>query len=83
VAPLPVSLTLYVRSGCHLCEEMQLALDELKSGWEYELEVIDILGKPDLEARYGTRIPVLCAAEQELCYYFLDESALQQYFDGI
>ena len=76
-------LTLYVRSGCHLCDEMQHGLAALQSRWGFELRVIDILNQPHLEARYGTRIPVLCAPGQELCYYFLDESAVQQYFDGI
>jgi hypothetical protein len=59
-------------------------LEELASSrlqGEFELEVVDILGRPELEPRYGGLIPVLCTdGDEEICHYFLDESALAQYF---
>jgi hypothetical protein len=49
--------------------------------WQFELEVVDILGRPELEIRYGSRVPVLCAAgDEEICHYFLDDTALAEYF---
>ena len=80
---MSLCLTVFVRSGCHLCDDMLVALDEYRSGQDFDLEVIDILGKAELEARYGSRIPVLKAGDEEVCYYFLDETALQQYFGNI
>jgi len=77
-------LTVFVRSGCHLCEQMLQELQRLRSedalGRDFQLEVVDILGSESLEAEYGTRIPVLSGERGEICYYFLDETALRQYF---
>ncbi len=75
-------LTVFVRSGCHLCEEMLAELAGLRAKRAFELEVVDILGRPGLEQEYGTRIPVLKAGETEICYYFLDRDALARYFDN-
>ena len=74
-------LTVYVRSGCHLCDAMLAELDTSPQQREYELEVVDILARPELEYRYGSLIPVLCAeGDVEICHYFLDDTALAQYF---
>ena len=48
-------LTLYVRSGCHLCDEALGMLDSLQLG----AQEVDIAAQSSLEDRYGTRIPVL------------------------
>ena len=52
--PRPV---LYVREGCHLCEDAGVLLDEMlgPDGWE----AIDIASQDDLLVRYAHRIPVL------------------------
>jgi len=52
--PRPV---LYVREGCHLCEDAGVLLDEMlgPDGWE----AIDIASDDDLLVRYAHRIPVL------------------------
>jgi hypothetical protein len=49
--------TLYVRAGCHLCEEAAVLLDDMlgTDGWD----AIDIETDDDLLVRYGHRIPVL------------------------
>jgi len=74
-------LTVYVRSGCHLCDAMLEELSSSRQQGKFELEVVDILGRPELESRYGSRIPVLCAGgDEEICHYFLDETALTQYY---
>ena len=74
-------LTVYVRSGCHLCDAMLEELGSSRQQGEFELEVVDILGRPELESRYGGLIPVLCAeGDEEICHYFLDQNAIAQYF---
>jgi hypothetical protein len=52
--PRPV---LYVREGCHLCEEAAGLLDEMigTDGWD----AVDIASDDDLLVRYAHRIPVL------------------------
>jgi CBS domain-containing protein len=48
---------LYVRAGCHLCEDAGVLLDEMigPDGWD----AIDIGTDDDLLVRYAHRIPVL------------------------
>ena len=49
--------TLYVREGCHLCEEASVLLDEMlgTDGWD----AVDIASDDDLLVQYAHRIPVL------------------------
>jgi len=49
--------TLYVRDGCHLCEEASVLLDSMlgPDGWD----PVDINTEDGLLLRYGHRIPVL------------------------
>jgi glutaredoxin len=50
---------LYTRRGCHLCEaaEDMLAAHLPAAG----VELVDVDTHPDLQRRYGTRVPVLTA----------------------
>ena len=72
-----ISLTLYSRSGCHLCEDMEVALSELQQELGFRLERIDIDSNPDLIEAYGTLVPVLKDGDTEICHYFLDPQALR------
>jgi len=49
-------LTLFQRDDCHLCD---LALEVLAQARVPEFESVFIDGDDDLEALYGTRVPVL------------------------
>jgi len=48
---------LYVRRGCHLCEDAGVLLDNMlgSDGWD----AVDIEADDDLLVRYAHRIPVL------------------------
>lgn len=72
-----VTLTLYYRDGCHLCESMAQALRGLQSQWSFDLQLRDIDRDAALRARYDEWVPVLCRGELEICHYFLDEPALR------
>lgn len=73
-------LTLYGRVYCHLCEEMAAALEALRAEYAFDLEQVDIEDVEPLEARYGTRVPVLCAADgTELAEVRLDPGGLRAY----
>ena len=74
-------LTIYGRPGCHLCEEMQEALQALLGGRPVAVRVVDISGNAELEARFSLKIPVLMAGKREICHYVLDRDALQAYLD--
>ncbi len=55
--------TLYVREGCHLCEDAGVLLDDMlgAGGWD----AIDIAADDDLLVRYAHRIPVLVVDGRE------------------
>jgi hypothetical protein len=65
--------TVYSRADCSLCERL---LEELAGLLGPEgaaaVQVVDIDGQPELERRYGTRIPVLMADGEFVCAYRLD-----------
>ena len=74
-----IPLTLYSRLGCHLCEDMQNLLPAYLEEAGLALDTIYIDDDAVLEHEYGTLVPVLKAGEKEICHYFLDVKALQQY----
>jgi CBS domain-containing protein len=55
--------TLYVREGCHLCEEASVLLDDMlgTDGWD----AVDIGTDDDLLIRFAHRIPVLVVDGEE------------------
>lgn len=67
VATGPVSLRLYVRDGCHLCEDFLLQLSLDLGASRDGPAVVDVDREPDLAARYGLRVPVLEAAGEVVC----------------
>jgi hypothetical protein len=65
--------TVYSRADCSLCEHMLEELAELLGPQAAAaVQVVDIAGEPELERRYGTRIPVLMADGEFVCAYRLD-----------
>jgi hypothetical protein len=51
------ALVLYVKPGCHLCEEAREVIREAAPAAEVREQ--DITQHPRLQERYGLRIPVL------------------------
>ena len=72
-------LTLYSRRGCHLCEDMENLLPAYLDEAGLSLNTLYIDNNPILEQQFGSLVPVLKAGEKEICHYFLDVKALQQY----
>ena len=52
-------VTIYSRTGCHLCEVAESALSGLKSELDFELEIKFIDGDEALEKLYGHEVPVI------------------------
>ena len=68
----PARLVLYVREGCHLCEQFLLELSlDLGPGIE-NLQVVDVDRDVDLAVRFGLRVPVLELDRAVLCEGFYD-----------
>jgi thioredoxin reductase (NADPH) len=78
---MPVQLTIFVREGCHLCEDMEQALWECATELDFETRRVLIDNNAELEMAYGDKVPVLVCGDEELCHYFLDLQALRRVCD--
>jgi glutaredoxin len=54
-----ITITLYSKAGCHLCDEARAYLEELAAGHDIDIQEIDIRRDPALFERYRYRIPVI------------------------
>lgn len=75
-----MGLILYQRDDCHLCDQ---ALDALAAARAPAFASVFIDGDPELEARYGQRVPVLRADAdaRELDWPF-DAAAVRRWLAG-
>lgn len=75
-----ITLTLYSRPGCHLCDDMKALVSRViaSSAEPIALTQVDISGDPDLEALYGIEIPVLLVDGKKIAKYRIDEAALRR-----
>lgn len=78
--PEKMQLILYQRDDCHLCD---LALLELARAAAPDFESVFIDDDPDLEQRYGVRVPVLLDLDtmRELAWPF-DAGTLRPWLAG-
>ena len=81
---MPHRLTLYSKPGCHLCEDARATVDEVVGRLEasgaasVDIEEIDILGEPALQARYGEEIPVVLIDGRMHTYWRVDAARLER-----
>ena len=68
-----MSLVLYGRASCHLCDEARTALERIG----HPFEQVDIEADDALLARYLVRIPVIALDGEELYDFFVDEADLR------
>jgi predicted thioredoxin/glutaredoxin len=74
-----IQWTVYSRADCSLCEHLLEELAELLGPAAATVQVVDIEGDPELERKYGTRIPVLMADGEFVCAYRLDVERVRAY----
>jgi len=74
-----ITLTLYSRNWCHLCEDMRKGLHDLQARLPFELTVVDVDSNSDLEQRYGELVPLLAHGDRELCHYHLNPAEVTDY----
>ena len=71
-------LTVYSRSGCHLCDDI---VSELRARG-LSPEIVDVDSDPELARRYGLRVPVLVLGDEEVCHFHLDGERLDRVLSG-
>ena len=66
-------VTLISRTGCHLCEVAEAALDRIVAG---DWTRIDVESSIELERDYGDRVPVVLLDGAEHGYWRVEEARL-------
>ena len=69
-------VTLFSRSGCHLCDEMKAVLRRVQQRVSVSVEEVDISTDGALEQQYGSQIPVLHVDGQFVARYRMSEARL-------
>jgi len=64
---LPAGLVLYVRAGCHLCDQFLVELAVDLGPRAEQLRLVDVDQDADLAVRFGLRVPVLALDGRVLC----------------
>jgi glutaredoxin len=73
-----VTLVLYGRPGCHLCDDARAALERLG----HPFEEVDIESDDALLRRYLERIPVVALDGHEIYDFHVDENDLRARLDA-
>lgn len=61
-----ITVMLYTRADCHLCEQAKADLDSLQEQIPHQLVVVDIDTNEDLQRAYGLEIPVVVVGPYRL-----------------
>jgi hypothetical protein len=78
---------LYSRSYCHLCHDMEQALQAWRERFAFTLDVRDVDQEPQAVALYDELVPVLLGQigaqpPQQLCHYFLDVARIEAFLQS-
>lgn len=60
-----LTVVLYSRQGCHLCEDVWAQLETLRGEHGFELMEVDIDRDPELKQQYDHEVPVVTLDGQE------------------
>lgn len=75
---MPLTLTLYYRNGCHLCEALAAEIQRLH-GSQVQIQWIDIDTDKALQERYALKVPVLADGNNIISQGSIDHTALENY----
>ena len=72
-----VSVTLYGRPGCHLCDDALAVLERIRADAPFDLRTVNIEDDDALMRAYLERIPVVALDGEEVYDYYVDEQDLR------
>ena len=70
-------VVVYTAEGCRLCERALEVVRDAQAEFGFELELVDIGGNPELEARHREHLPVVEIDGERAFSYFVDPVALR------
>ena len=73
-----VTVTLYTKPDCSLCDDAREALERVRARRPFELHMVDITTDEQLDERYRERVPVIAVDGADRFDYHVDEPALER-----
>lgn len=70
---MPVTVTVYTRTNCSLCEDVHEVVDRVASEGTIEVDYVDVDEDPALRETYGDLVPHVVVDDAESFSYRLDE----------
>jgi glutaredoxin len=70
-------VVVYHADGCHLCDRALAVVEAARDELGFRLELVDIGGEPELEARYRELLPVVEIDGRVAFTYFVPPDALR------
>jgi glutaredoxin len=74
----PRDVTMYMREGCHLCEEAKVAMAPVLAALGARLQEVDIDDDPVLRARFTNDVPVIFIGSQFFMEHRVDPARLRR-----
>ena len=71
-----MKFTVLSREYCHLCDDLIAGLRALQARHDFTFEVVDVDRHPELEEKWGDKVPVVLDGQIEVCRYHLDIDAV-------
>jgi predicted thioredoxin/glutaredoxin len=83
MAHLPRGLVVVSREGCDLCQDMLHALADLERTQTIPtVTIVDVDTDPELQRRFGLKVPVLLLDGSVICHYTLNSKELLRLLSG-
>lgn len=75
-----VSITVYTREQCHLCDEAIETIRRVagEESVEIDLKLVDVDTDPELREEYGERVPYILVDETPAFKFHVDERRLRE-----
>jgi glutaredoxin len=74
----PLEVTLYTRSGCHLCDEAKSQIAPVLMEFGARLREVNIDADPVLRERYNVDVPVIFLGEHKIAKHRIDLSQFRR-----
>jgi hypothetical protein len=78
VTSVPITVVLYGKADCHLCDDARVVLERVRADVPFDLVERDIERDEALHRRYLERIPVVEVAGEEAFEFFVEEAELRR-----
>lgn len=74
-------VTIYSRTGCHLCEVAEQTLRKIQLELSFDLEIKFIDANLELEKLYGNEVPVIHVNGEHHDFYKVDEERFRFFLE--